>query len=253
MNLTAYFERINDDSPRAADLESLRRIHRAHLLAVPFENLSIHIGQSIQLDETWLFDKIVHQRRGGFCYEQNGLFAAILRELGYDVTLIEARVPDSEGGLGIRFDHLALIVKLENEKEDQERWLVDVGFGDSFLDPLRLDDPEPQMQDDGKAYRVQHDGLTGIYSRDEVVQYHFDLQPRQLSDFSAACLYHQTSPDSHFTQKRVCSLPTSNGKGRMTLSGDKLIIRQSDLRREVKLYDEEDISEALNQYFNIQL
>ena len=89
---------------------------------------------------TALFEKIVTQRRGGFCYEQNGLFAAVLRALGFDVTLLEARVSKGDGTFGIPFDHLTLMVQLE------DRWLADVGFGDSFLDPLRLDDPGEQTQ-----------------------------------------------------------------------------------------------------------
>ncbi len=96
----------------------------AHLLAVPFENLSIHAQQPIVLEDTALFTKIVERRRGGFCYEANGLFAALLREMGFDVAMLSAGVARAEGGFGPDFDHMALMITLE------QRWLVDVGFGD---------------------------------------------------------------------------------------------------------------------------
>ena len=85
-------------------------MHRAHLLAVPFENLDIHLGRPISLDQDALFGKIVTRRRGGFCYELNGLFALLLRELGFEVTLLSAGVARADGGFGPEFDHLTLLV-----------------------------------------------------------------------------------------------------------------------------------------------
>lgn len=249
LNLDAYFARIGYSGSQTPNAETLRHIHRAHLMHVPFENLSIHHQESIQLDRDWLFDKIVTRQRGGFCYEQNGLFAAILRQMGYQVTLLEARVPTTTGELGIRFDHLALVVDLES------RWLVDVGFGASFVEPLRLDDPAPQLQN-GSAYRVEHDGEHGIYSAQNAdgtweMQYQFDLQPRQLADFAGACRYHQTSPESHFTQKIICSLPTPTG--RISLSGKRLITTENGQRHVTELADEHAIQTALYKHFGIRL
>src|SRR5262245_14904037 len=127
-----YLGRVGYDGPVDVTPETLRRLHLAHLLAVPFENLDIHLGRPIVLDVDRIFEKIVRRRRGGFCYELNGLFAWLLGELGFDVELLSAQVLDG-GRLGPEFDHMTLLV------EHEGRWLVDVGFGDSFLEPLALE------------------------------------------------------------------------------------------------------------------
>lgn len=249
MDIDAYFQRIRYTGGHTPTLETLKAVHRAHMMAVPFENLDIHLGRRILLDKDSLFNKLVYRQRGGFCYEQNGLFAMILRELGYDVTLLEARVVTKEGNFGIPFDHLALMVQLE------ERWLVDVGFGDSFLEPVRLDSTREQFQD-GKAYFVAHDGVQGIYSEADEKgelqpQYQFFLEPRQLSDFEGGCHYHQTSPDSHFTHKKVCSLATADG--RVTLRDDRLILSQHGKQTERAIHNEDEWHTALHKYFDIAL
>src|SRR3954468_17014397 len=140
MNVAAYLERIGYQGPRAPTAETLRRLHLAHLYAVPFENLSIHWGEPIQLDDEALFEKIVVQRRGGFCYELNGLFAALLRALGFEVAMLSAGVMGRSAKFGSDCDHMTLLVSLDEE------WLVHVGFGDSFIEPLRLDEHSDQVQ-----------------------------------------------------------------------------------------------------------
>ena len=247
MNLDAYFRRIGYDGPPTPTLDTLRSLHRAHLMAVPFENLDIHIGRPIVLDEDRLFDKIVNQRRGGFCYEQNGLFAAVLRHMGYDVTLLEARVNAREWETSNPLDHLTLVVQLD------ERWLTDVGFGDSFIEPLRFDDQDSQEQANG-AFRVLHDGVTGTHSRQTSTgdwhdEYLFSLQPRTLADFIPGCEYHQTSPNSHFTRQRVCSLATP--QGRITLSDRRLIITENGQRTERDLHSEAEFQQHLGEQFGI--
>jgi N-hydroxyarylamine O-acetyltransferase len=248
MNVEAYLQRIGYKGDRIPNAETLRNLHHAHLLAVPFENLDIHWDRSIILDEKSLYEKIVLRRRGGFCYEANGLFAALLRALGFNVTLLSARVMEG-GRLGPEFDHMTLLVQLE------ERWLADVGFGDSFREPLRLDDPHEQRQNHG-AYRLTRDGeqwtlLARSSDNEWTPQYVFTLQPRQLADFADMCHYHQTSPESHFTQKRVCSLATP--AGRVTLSDMRLIITQNGEREEKMLASREEYAKALREYFGIKL
>ena len=246
IDLDAYCHRIEYTGPRAPTLAALRGLHRAHLRAVPFENLDIHLGRRITLDEAALFDKIVTRRRGGFCYEQNGLFAAALRALGFDVSLLEARVSRKDGTFGIPFDHLTLVVQLD------ERWLADVGFGDSFMLPLRLDDPGEQVQD-GARFRVTHDGVTGIYARQKAGtwtgEYQFFLKPRQLDDFAGGCEYHQASPLSSFTRDRVCSRATP--EGRITVSDRRLIVTRNGQRTERDLPDEAAFHAALRDHFGI--
>jgi N-hydroxyarylamine O-acetyltransferase len=151
MNVPAYLERIGYHGPLSPTAETLRRLHVAHLFAVPFENLSIRWGEPIVLDDEALFEKVVTRRRGGFCYELNGLFAALLRALGFEVTMLSAGVGRSAGEFSPDYDHMALLVTLE------DRWLADVGFGDSFREPLRLDERGEQGEG-GLAYRVEEAG-----------------------------------------------------------------------------------------------
>src|ERR1041384_4114649 len=151
MNIPAYLDRINYRGPLNTDAETLRQLHIAHLRNVPFENLSIHAHEPIVLNDESLFKKIVTRRRGGFCYELNGLFAALLRALGFQVTMLSAEVANTDATFSAPFDHMTLLVTLD------ERWLVDVGFGDSFIEPLRLDEHGPQIQGD-RAYRIEPAG-----------------------------------------------------------------------------------------------
>jgi len=151
LDAAAYLQRINYDGPRTPSAETLRQLHLAHLLSVPFENLSIHWREPIVLSDDALFEKIVRRQRGGFCYELNGVFAALLRSLGFNVTMLSAEVANDKGEFGPPFDHMTLVVTLE------DRWLADVGFGDSFREPLLLDEREPQVQGDD-AFRIEETG-----------------------------------------------------------------------------------------------
>lgn len=247
VNVSAYLQRIGYRGSLAPSIDVLRELHRAHLFSVPFENLDIHRGRPIILDEARFFQKIVERRRGGFCYELNGLFAALLRQLGFRVTRHSARVYD-DGAFGPEFDHLILIVYLS------ERWLVDVGFGDSFIEPLRLDERGDQPQA-GRVYRISVEGEEWTMLEYEAEApsdgYRFTLQPRQLADFAEMCRYQQTSPQSSFTQKRICSRATPDG--RISLSDWKLIVTERGERRERDLGSEEEYAEALRAHFGIVL
>jgi N-hydroxyarylamine O-acetyltransferase len=133
MDVQAYLDRIEYRGPFDPNFEMLRQLHLAHLVHVPFENLSIHAHKPIVLNDSALFEKIVTRRRGGFCYELNGLFAALLRELGFEVAMLSAQVAGNQNEFSRDFDHMTLRVAL-----NQEQWLADVGFGDSFNEPLPL-------------------------------------------------------------------------------------------------------------------
>ena len=251
MNITDYLDRINYHGPLAPTAETLRGLQVSHLLTVPFENLSIHARQPIALDDNALFEKIVKRRRGGFCYEANGLFAALLRALGFDVKMLSAEVANAEGEFGPDFDHMALMVTID------ERWLVDVGFGDSFLEPLLIDKRDVQLQGE-RAYRIDSDGRYLILMRrDDVAdgewkaQYRFTLQPYEYSDYEEMCRYHQTSPQSHFTRGRICSIATPDG--RVTLGEMRLIITRNGERQERELANEEEYAAMLRELFGIVL
>jgi N-hydroxyarylamine O-acetyltransferase len=243
-----YLERMGYDGPRDATAETLGRLHHAHLLAVPFENLDIHLGRPIVLDLDAIFDKVVRRRRGGFCYELNGLFGWLLGELGFDVTMVSARVANERGELSPEFDHMALLVRLDRV------WLADVGFGTSSREPLALDDGGEQYSD-GVAYSVARDGDGWLMvGRDENCarpEYRFTELARRLDEYEPMCRYHQTSPDSHFTRNRICSLATPDG--RVTLSCMRLIVTRGGERTERELADEAEYAATLRGLFGVEL
>lgn len=254
LNIKAYLERINYHGSLAPTVETLRALQVAHLLTVPFENLSIHAKQPIVLEDEALFTKIVENRRGGFCYEANGLFAALLRALGFDVAMLSAEVANAAGEFGPNFDHMTLMVSLE------ERWLVDVGFGDSFGEPLLLDERGEQTQG-RRAYRILSDSnqlmlMQRVEGEEWQAQYRFTLQTHNYADYGEMCLYHQTSPQSHFTKSRICSRMTE--AGRLTLSDMRLITTSQnsadqahEVREERTLTSDEEYAAVLREQFGI--
>lgn len=259
MDLYTYLQRISYRGSLEPTLETLRVLHEAHLLSVPFENLSIHAGQPILLQEEKLYEKIVRRHRGGFCYELNGLFAWLLRQLGFEVSLLSVEVAGEEEGFSPPFDHLALLI----HQLDGAEWLADVGFGDSFLQPLRLGSGLEQKDSHGRWYRLlrtdegrkQTPGDSTYWIMQQLgengwaAQYRFPLHPYALTDFITRCHYHQTSPESHFTQKRICSLATP--AGRITLSDWRLIITTQQERKERVLASQEEYAAALVEYFGV--
>ena len=249
MDVRTYLARIGYNCPLAPTSDTLRALHRQHMLTVPFENLDIGLGREIILDPERLVEKIVRQRRGGFCYELNGAFATLLVAAGFRVTLLSARVFNEEGIASREFDHLALRIDLE------DAWLADVGFGDNFLEPLRLVS-ELEQQDAAGTFRLIDAGDRWRVERSQPdrswrLQYDFSPLPRHLSDFTGMCWYHQTSPHSHFTRNRVCSLATPHG--RVTLSGMRLIITSNARKEEQVLAAEADWHAALRDHFGIVL
>ncbi len=249
IDVSSYLRRIGYTDVPDPTAETLCSLHRAHLISVPFENLDISLKRKIVVDENALLRKITDLRRGGFCYELNGAFATLLRALSFQVTLLSARVARADGSEGPEFDHLTLRVDLD------EPWLADVGFGESFLEPLRIEAGREQLDPAGK-FRLVQDGTRWHMQRTEPdgnwrPQYSFSLEPRSLEDFAGMCRYHQTSPDSSFTQKRICSRATP--EGRITLSDLKLIVTNRGQRHEEILASEEEWLTTLQEKFGIRL
>lgn len=248
MNIKSYLDRIDyRGSAAQPDADLLRDLHRAHMFSVPFENLDIGLSRTIVCDETRFLQKVVDERRGGFCYELNGAFAALLRALGFDVTTLSARVSRADGSEGPEFDHMALLVNLD------QPWLADVGFGDSFVEPLRIEIGREQEQF-GRSFRILQDESRYRYeARVDGAwkpQYSFGLEPRRLGEFAGMCHYHQTSRDSHFTQNSICSLATP--EGRITLARDKLIETHKNAREQRHISVDER-AELLRDRFGIKL
>jgi N-hydroxyarylamine O-acetyltransferase len=250
-SVESYLLRIGAAPGGAPDLEQLKRLQYQHLLEVPFENLDIALGNPIRLDLDEMYDKIVNRRRGGFCYELNGLFAWLLGSLGYSVDLLSARVYGEERrDFGPQFDHMALCVHLERP------YLVDVGFGDGFRQPLLL--PEGQNEDISGRYRLLapqpgEDELE-LQRREEGLwksQFRFRLRAYKLADFRGMCHYHQSSPHSSFTQGALCSRATTDG--RITLTQIELILTHGPEKTQTPVQDQEHFQHLLEKYFSISM
>jgi N-hydroxyarylamine O-acetyltransferase len=245
--LDAYLRRIGYAGSREPTSETLAALHRAHLLTVPFENIDIALKRPIVLDLDRLTTKIVTDRRGGFCYENNGVFASALVALGFEVAMVSAEVAMSADAFTSPFDHMAVLVTLD------EPWLADVGFGDCFLEPLRL--LEGIEQSDGRArYRLTRDGdvwlLWTMRGEDWAPMYRFTETAHPLDAFQERCDVLQTSPDSIFVQRLICSRPTEIG--RITLSSEALILTEGEHRTETPVTKGEREA-VLAEYFDIHL
>jgi N-hydroxyarylamine O-acetyltransferase len=258
LDVSAYLERIGYHGDTAPTLDNLRAMHRAHFYNVPFENLDIARKVPIVVDETINTEKIVRKGRGGFCLELTGTFARVLRALGYRVDVIGAQVEiDNTGAAPPDFNdvrlseplsHMIAIVHLE------ERWIADVGFGGRIIEPLRLDEREPQrfgmrtyvISTQGERYRVSCDEPgtpPGAYQ--------FVLQPREFGEFNAVCRWLQTSPDSRFTHGDIVSLATPNG--RVTFAEERLIVNEGGQRTERDITSAGEKTAILRDLFHITL
>ncbi len=205
-DLNAYLQRIGYAGSLEPTLETLTAIHRAHLLTIPYEDFDIHLGRSLPLDVDKTFDKIVTGHRGGWCYEMNGLFAAVLRELGFDVTLLASGVKAEFEGDGSEAHHLILMVKI-----DGRPYLADVGFGNGILEPIPLEPGEyqqgyltyPLIQDGDRWFFKGHQ-----YGSEGFV---FTLTPRPLDYFAGMCSYLQTAEWSRFVRNPLAFRFTPQG------------------------------------------
>ena len=249
MDVDAYLERIGYDGPRQPSLETLRGLHRNHLYTVPFENLDIALGVPIVLEPARLYDKIVVQRRGGFCYEVNGLFYELLIGLGFRVSMLSGCVRRDDGGFGPEFDHMLLKVELPDP------WLADVGFGESFVDPLPFK-AGAQKSENGQLFGVTpEDGGWELHRRDsdgtEVPLYRFSDVAHPLSEYVPMCEFHQSSPESSFTRRRICTLAKPDG--RITLAGMRLIETRNGSRKETLFTSEAELRDCLREQFGMEL
>ena len=246
MDVQRYLERIGLSEPPSPDVEGLERLQRAHLSSVPFENLDVFHRRGVRTDEAWSIPKIVDRERGGWCFELNGAFAELLSVLGFAVRRLAATVLSGSGSP--MPTHLAIEVTLERP------YLVDVGFGDSFIRPLPLDSPGPH--DGGtEPYGFLFDGeMTTLISWDEegreVGHYRFDRTPRSMSEFEEAALWLQTEPGLQWTVSRFATRLLDGGPDRVTLLEDRLKVRRQGVWSE-RPVSEDEWSETLSEWFRM--
>ncbi|MFO7169342.1 MAG: arylamine N-acetyltransferase [Chloroflexota bacterium] len=244
MRLADYLARIGYRGPIAQDSATLRALHRAHLLAIPYENLDIHLGRRLTLDEEQIFDKIVRQRRGGWCFEMNGLFAWALRAAGFSVRLLSGTVSRGQPGV-VEGNHLILLVELERP------YLVDVGFGNGFLEPIPLE-PGEHVQN-GWVYALQREGDRWIFHNHQHggPGFDFTLEPRALADFAGQCHTLQTSPESGFVRVAVCHRFTPERI--LSLRGAVLAnVTPADVTKRV-IADADDYRRVLREQFDLEI
>lgn len=233
MDVKTYLQRINYNGDIRPIATTLHDLHLAHVQTVPFENLDIQLGYPIVLELSALFEKIVIQRHGGYCYELNWLFAWLLEELGFSVTLLAAseyidEKPDIE-------THMLLKVECPGDPLIPSiSWLSDVGYGDTFGEPLRLDKLGAEQVERLREYRIdQADGYYILWRRSHSGQWkkqlRINMRPREFLDFEPMCRYHSTSPESFFTKHLLCTLVTP--VGRITIYDHKFIVTEYKKRK----------------------
>lgn len=237
----SYLQRLGFSRRPAPSRQTLTELVDAHLQVVPFENLDIVEGLRPELSTEGALHKVVIRRRGGFCYELNEAFGALLRHLDFRVARIEARVwIEARRRFGPPFDHLALRVTLP-----EGEFLTDVGFGDNNRAPMRF--PEDSWQDVSGRYHLRRSsGVVWLLSRSNRPLYEMTLEEQPLAAFVQMHHYHQTSAESLFAQGLICTRATE--RGRITLSRERLIIVDGVTRTECCVADRDRV---LEQYFDI--
>lgn len=250
--LKQYLGRLSYSVEQPVSISLLKDLHRQHLYHIPFENLDIPLGNTISLSKDAVFNKIIQQKRGGFCYEVNYAFALLLKALGFKVRLLSARV-FNEGSYGAENAHVLLLVEVESDA-----LIVDVGFGGSYIEPIVF---EPKQGGLGSRqhncqYRIELQKRAYVLLMQEgegewVAQYTFSLEEKSIMDFVNMCTYQQCSPDSVFTQKTLCSIATP--EGRKTISNGRFLETLAESKTKKVIADELEYRNILREHFNIEL
>jgi N-hydroxyarylamine O-acetyltransferase len=200
MDLHAYFNRIGFTGPARPDLATLKAVQRAHALGISYENLDVQLGRPLTTDPAAAFDKIVRRRRGGWCYEMNGVLGAALDAIGFKVTRLAGGVMRSLRGDDALGNHLVLLVDLEGE-----HWIADVGFGDGPREPYPL--REGAFACDGYDFALERlqDGGWRLHNHPAGGAPNFDFatDPADPALLAAQCQWLQTAPESPFVMTAV--------------------------------------------------
>lgn len=217
-------------------------------MSIPFEAIDVHIGRIIELDLERIYHKIINEQRGGYCYELNYLFHKMLLQIGFTNFLISARI-FNENQFGPEFDHMAIIVELEDQ------WLVDVGYGDLFLEPIQIK-TELKQHDNNKIYEIRKLNSTDYILYESLkreleseIKYKFGRKPRKVSEFNEQNYWKQTSDESYFVKNRICTLPTE--KGRKTILNNVYKVRTNGKSEQIEIKGKAQFMDILKREFNI--
>lgn len=247
LDVDAYLARVDHDGDLSPTVGTLRSLHRAHTAVIPFENLDVVLGRGVSLEMDDIQRKLVRHRRGGYCYEHNLLFAALLERLGYRVKRLAARVRADDSGLRT---HMLLVVEVEGGA-----FLADVGFGATLLEPIPLEEGAVSRQG-GWTYGLARDGDGSWWLRSRDAEgwtdlYSFTEEPQLPADYAVYNHYTATHPDSPFVgQPRVVRVEP---EVRYTLGGRTLIAKQPDGLSRKRDLSGEEAAGALQDTFGIVL
>lgn len=247
MNTKNYLERFKASPIQEHYLQNLAELQSLHMQNIPFENLDVLRRTPIYLNIESIYDKIVNQHRGGYCYEINGLFHWLLNELGFEAKLISATVQKPDGTWSKADTHAAILVELDT------LYLVDAGFGDSTISPIPLGGE--RHTDYSGTYRVEQ--VDEIYydlirenEETEKTLYRFSTEAKRLADFHEGCIFNQVSQESPFTHDDLVTRATENG--RITLSGSQLTRSENGKKEKTELSAAEK-QNILKEEFGIDL
>ncbi|MEV6753490.1 arylamine N-acetyltransferase [Streptomyces sp. NPDC051214] len=254
LHIEAYLARVGHEGEAKPDFDTLRALHRAHVASIPFENLEMMLGRSVPLDLGALQDKLVRQRRGGYCYEQNLLFAAALERIGFAVTGLGARV---RVGASSRRAVTHMLLRVE---ADGRQWHCDVGFGaEGLLEPIPMGDEGDVRQDvrqgewrfgivqeanGARVLRTEHaDGWFDLYE--------YTLEERLTVDYVVMNHYTSTHPLSSFIRRPV--IQRAAPEMRRTLVGERLAVTRPDGTSDERDVSAQELGDVLDREFGIEL
>lgn len=250
LKLEKYFKRIHYSGDFGANMETLKRIHQLHPQYIPFENIDSYTGIVPSLDSEHIFRKLVIESRGGYCYEQNLLLSEVLRYLGFKVQLQLGRVVwlRDENSSAAK-THLLLIVELNDQK-----YLVDCGFGTATLtSPLLLDEEEPQQTPNEEFKISQKNGAYILWTWREkwLAVYRFELEHVEPLDLDICNWYLATHPESNFRKNLVFSKVDENA--RYTFNNQILNIRKKEREKEsVSIESDTQLFQIMTDVFGLK-
>lgn len=252
-SLQRYFQRIGYQGPTQPTLALLRQLVYLHTQTIPFENIDVLLGKPVQLEPEAIVNKLVGARRGGYCFEQNGLMQLVLRELGYSVFPLGARVRlrQTDREQFPARTHLFTAVKI-----DDAYWLVDVGFGALTLTAPLLWQESALQHQSREPRRLVREGKRWFHQAWQQGEwrdvYEFTSEPMHVADQRVANWYTSTHPDSNFTQRLSLALALPDG-GRVTLNEKSLRVLRSGQAEQRFRVGQKVLPMILEQHFGIRL